>query len=68
MSDGTTDTAESLEARVADMRGKFGAANGTWPCVVFSGAMSAGKAELLAALLRELPATDRLVDVAEDQR
>jgi len=53
---------------MADMRGKFGGADGAWPCVVVSGAMSAGKAELLAALLRELPASDRLVDVAEDQR
>ena len=53
---------------MADMRGKFGGADGAWPCVVVSGAMSAGKAELLAALLRELPASDRLVDVAKDQR
>ena len=68
MSDGTTEIAESLEARVADIGGQFSGVDGTWPCVVVSGAMSAGKAELLAALLRELPATDRLVDVAGDQR
>jgi tRNA A37 threonylcarbamoyladenosine biosynthesis protein TsaE len=68
VSDGTTDIAESLEAQVADMGGQFSGVDGTWPCVVVSGAMSAGKAQLLAALLRELSATDRLVDVAEDHR
>lgn len=68
MTDGTTEIAESLEARVADMGGQFSGIDGIWPCVVVSGAMSAGKAQLLAALLREVSATDRLVDVAEDQR
>jgi Flp pilus assembly CpaF family ATPase len=53
---------------VADIGGQSSGVDGTWPCVVVSGAMSTGKAQLLAALLRELPATDRLVDVVEDQR